>query len=112
MDSKWHYIWFCIIHRNFIFHKQISPLGNTTWNPVLDLCRLLRFDLLMRSLHKLLHKLKSLKFVCFSLENLPIAMLLNAFPRLNGKVRQAALIRHILTLFSSHSNLFKGLTND
>lgn len=46
-----------------------------------------------------LHKLKRLKFTCFSLENLFIAQLLTAFP---------ALIRQILILFSSHIRFIKG----
>lgn len=58
MDSKWHYIWFCIIHRNFVFHKQISLLGNTSWNPFLDLCLLLHFDLLMTEVKKLYRNVK------------------------------------------------------
>ncbi len=41
-------------------------------------------------------------------ENLFIAPLLTAFPRLNGIVGQAALIRQILTLFSSHIGFSKG----
>ncbi len=50
-------------------------------------------------MQNLKHKLKSIKFACFSLENLLIAMLFIAFP---------ALIRQILKLFSSYSKFCIG----